>query len=356
MIGDRIKYARKGAGLSLRGLAEIVKVSHSAIQKYEKGFDVPSSPVLIALAKALNVSIDYFFRESVVSLSSANFRKRSRLGKKKQATILAKALEFLERYVQVEELSPYDRINFKKPRCFSQKLESLEDVEDAAISLRNSWQLGMGPISSLVEEIEEKGVKIVITSIEDEQFDGCSAFVNNNTPVVCIAREWPGDRQRFTIAHELGHLMIGDYAQHLNGENIANRFAGAFLLPRDTVMKELGRHRHSFLIRELIDLKLKYGVSIQCWIRRAFDVGIISKSFYTSIMIDFGKRGWRKKEPGELVNREKPKRMERKVYRALRENMVSEAKAAELLNISISTLRELIHPSREGDNLGYVGG
>ena len=61
MIGERLKRARDAAGLSMQSLGKQAGVSAPMIQKYERDESMPSSSVLIQLAKALNVRTEFFF-------------------------------------------------------------------------------------------------------------------------------------------------------------------------------------------------------------------------------------------------------------------------------------------------------
>ena len=96
-FGDRLKSARKMAGLSLAGLAEKTgnKVTRQALNKYEMGKMNPSSEVLTALSRALDLKPDYFFRTPKVILSNMEFRKKSNLGVKDSERIKSRTLEFL---------------------------------------------------------------------------------------------------------------------------------------------------------------------------------------------------------------------------------------------------------------------
>ncbi|MFH1700885.1 MAG: XRE family transcriptional regulator [Candidatus Zixiibacteriota bacterium] len=343
MIGERIKSARKANGLALRDLAKIVNVSQTAIDKYEKGKIFPSSDKLMAIIDALNYPLDYFFRENSIKLGEISYRKRSGLGKKKQHEIESRAIDFLERYLYAEGLIPSINSLFKIPNCFSKKIEGYDDIEDLCLELRKEWQLGFDPIGNLIEVLEDLGVKIVLLDIDEKGFDGFCVWANENIPVIAISKNWPGDRQRFTIAHELGHLLIKKYNNNLDSENIANRFAGAFLFPRPSVLSEIGSSRTSIYIDELKVLKIKYGLSMQSIIFRAKDLNLISKSLFERAWKVFNKKGWRKVEPEKLPS-ESPKRFELLIFRAVIENIIGEAKAAELLNTSISSIRSHIQP------------
>ena len=105
MLGQRLKLARSAAGLSLRGLEERIgnRVTAQAIGKYERDESMPSSGVLIALADALSVSVDYLVGDQEMALESLEFRKKSLTSKREEMQVEAKILHLLERYLMVEE-------------------------------------------------------------------------------------------------------------------------------------------------------------------------------------------------------------------------------------------------------------
>ncbi len=330
MIGERIKAARRMAGLSQRALARQVGVSAMAISKYERGLDVPSSAVLIRLARALGVRVEYFMRPSRVILSQPAFRKRVALPEKAKQSLLARVEEWLERYVEVEALFPEEEVlRFRLPEGWPRKVTSWDEVEQAAVALRQAWGLGLGPLENLAEWLEDLGIKVGVFSAHDA-FDALTLWANDETPVMVVRAGLPGDRERFSLAHELAHLVLSIQTD-LDEERVANRFAGAFLVPAPTVYRELGRHRKTLGIYELHLLKHKYGLSMQAWIFRARDLGILSEAAARRMFRAFRQNGWHRQEPGDPYPFEEPQRMKRLILRALAEGLISEARAAELL-------------------------
>lgn len=100
------------------------------------------------------------------------------------------------------------------------------------------------------------------------------------------------ERERFTLAHEVGHLVL-DCAADIPGEKAANRFAGAFLMPAEVLWAEVGKQRDSLSIGELIELKRVFGVSLQMLVYRCRDLRIITDELYRDLFRDFRDRGWR---------------------------------------------------------------
>jgi len=338
MLSERIKLARKASGLSQRALAEQAGVSATAISKYEKGTLTPSSRVLLALARAVGVRVELFFRTVQVELKEVEYRKHSRLPKKALAAIEAEIREQAERLLELESyLSTRPIPAFELPQGLPTQVKALEAIEDVALALRGAWDLGTNPVPVLTDTLEERGILVFHTAaLHGAKFDGLACTINE-TPVVVVGRDWPADRQRFTLAHELGHLVLKDrVAGDLDEEKAANRFAGAFLAPRPKVYKELGNQRSWLEPRELCVLKGAYGLSMQGWIFRARDLGIITRATHRRLIQFLGEHGWRKSEPCANVAAETPLLYEQLVFHALGEDLISEAKAAELLGMPLA--------------------
>ncbi len=313
-----------------------------AISKYENGQSTPSSGVLLSLADALGVRVEYFFRTSKVELKAVEYRKHSKLPKKTLDQIEGDVIEQLERFLELEEFLPASPIEpFKVPEGIP-FIDCYDDIEHAAQLIRDAWGLGTNPIPDLIDTLEEKGIKVLQSNaLHGEKFDGLAAQING-TPVIVVGRDWPGDRQRFTLSHELGHLVLaGRTAAHLDDEKAANRFAGAFLAPASEVLKELGNKRRRLDPGELCILKSAYGLSMQGWLHRAQDLGIINQVASNKMWAFFGQKGWRKKEPGTQYPSERSKLFMQLVFHAYAEELIGESKAAELLGKSISEFRSI---------------
>jgi len=333
MIGSRVNQARKSAGLSMRALAEKAGISAMAISKYENNKSTPSSAVMLSLAQALGVRVEYFFRTSKVELQEVEYRKHSRLPKKILHQIEGDVIEQIERYLELEEFLPVSPIEaFSLPAGLPEQIDDYGEIETVAVKVRQAWKLGSNPVPDLIDTLEERGIKVFRSNaLHGDKFDGLAARVNS-IPIIVVGREWPGDRQRFTLAHELGHLLLaGRLADYLDEELAANRFAGAFLVPASEVIKELGYQRKRLELAELCVLKSAYGLSMQGWLYRARDLGVLSQVAFQDMWRMFVARGWRKQEPGPRYEPEEPKLFMQLVFHAYAEDLIGESKAAELL-------------------------
>jgi len=205
------------------------------------------------------------------------------------------------------------------------------EVEQAAVDLRKAWDLGIDSIENLTSLLEDKGIKVGVVDA-DNNFDACTFDAEGDGRLVIIVTrsDMPGDRQRFCLAHELGHLML-EPQNDLDSEKAAHRFAGAFLVPEEAAQFELRTGRRNLSDYELHMLKDKYGLSMQAWIYRAKDLGVLPEERATALFKKFRANGWHLKEPGEPYPPERPMRFERLVVGAISEGIISEKRASELL-------------------------
>lgn len=340
--------------MSMRELGQKCGVSATAISKFEKGQAQPRQSTLLRIAKALSVEIEYFFREVKVEMLRPAYRQRSsKWGKRAQEALEARLVDELERYMIVDEILQPRKELVEFPRF---RIRTFDDIESAAENLRAKWNLGTDPVDPLVSRLEDCGI-IVIATHGPEAFDGFSCWLDNakTRPVIAFNVALPGDRQRLTIAHELGHLVLEIHSD-LDEEKAAFRFAGAFLIPRQTAYSELGERRSNLDLTELLLLKEEYGVSIQAWIRRAFNLGIIDDATHTRLQKHISIRGWRKEEPCP-IKREMPQRFALKVRQALAESLITPSRAMALLGErpSLETrLRSYDSLSRSAEKLASI--
>jgi len=345
---ERLRVARTMRGHSMQSLSDLLdgKISKQAIGKYENGDAKPRKKNLVALAQALDVKLDFFDRESSVNINPS-FRKMDSVSVTKQREIVERTKDYIERYLQAEHLVG-DSMTFEDLQKYT--CESIEGAEACAEQLRQDWELGFGPIPSLVELLEEKGIKVLLFDFEDKNFAGLSSPIDGDHAVVVINEKSEKDRKRFTAAHELGHLVL-KFPEGLSTrekEKICNRFAAAMLIPHDVVKHELGMRRTNILLKELIIIKSQYGISPQSMIVRAEEVGVIKKQVTTDFLNDLKFKGLIDKELGDYSGKEKSSRLEQIVLKGVAENLITSSMASSLLNMSATKFR------REVYNFNYV--
>jgi Zn-dependent peptidase ImmA (M78 family) len=347
MIGDRIKLARRKAGLSLRGLSTAMrgKVTAQAIGKYERGEDVPSSGVLMALAAALDVSMAYLLDTQGIELTGVEFRTKANTSARDRAHVESEVLEWIERYLQVEAALELDSARWQSPFDRPRQLRSVADAEKLANDVRDEWKLGVDPIPNVTELLEEKGLKVLVVELP-ERVSGFTCLVERPgggppLPVIVVNERFSLERRRLTLVHELAHRLIApDCLSDKDEEKAATIFASALLMPREHLLREVGKHRQAFGYREIVGLKRLYRVSGAALLVRLQRLEVISEATLVYAFQTVA-RGWRTEEPEPLESAaerghwERPRRFERLCYRALAEGFISLTKAAELLRLPV---------------------
>ncbi|WP_420234833.1 helix-turn-helix domain-containing protein [Pseudomonas sp. ABY48] len=341
MINDRIRRARLLRGMSLEALAlQLGDITKQALSKYEKGLTTPNSSRLLQIAKILQVNPEYFFRADAAPLAPLEFRKLAKMPKYRQTQVEEQMRDHLERYIALEGC--FDPIDIQTPATAPQILavSCIEEAERAAETLRDLWALGRDPISNLTEQLEEHSIKVAMLSGPDD-FDGaCAATSDRRHVLIALNAERPGERVRFTAAHELGHwvMQLPKSMSERDKENCCHRFAGAFLYPAKSVTTDFGSHPRSRVHpRELLIAKRQYGISMHAALRRLKDLNLLSEGGYKSLTIQFSANGWRKNEP-EPMPCKPPQRFESLAFWALAEGLITKSRAAELLQKPVSAL------------------
>jgi Zn-dependent peptidase ImmA (M78 family) len=371
MIGDRIKQARIASAMTqdevVAALAALGQtLTKAGLSKYERGGSVPKPVTLRALGRILGVPADFFVEDGQakrVKVEWLAFRKPSRLTLAEEERIKTLASAQVEAFVSLRQALEPNRTWPRVPRI---KVASLADAEAAAERLRERWRLGDAPIESVTRVIEDaggvvveldaqgrrraavkgsgakraggakSGGKVAVHARAEPGFDGLSGWAEGSTPVVVVSAAASDDRRRFSLAHELGHLCmdVGEVDSRTDGdsgakavEKLAHRFAAAFLVPSATARRELGERRRHLDMRELTILKVKHGLSMQAWIYRATDLGIIDPAHSRSLFAAFSARGWRKDEPVDFDGHERPIRLRQLTVRAHAEGMLTSAQA-----------------------------
>ena len=347
MFGERLKLARRRAGLSLRDLADRIdnNVSAQAISKYEGGKMFPSSGVLVSIAKALDVSLDFLMSNQVTALAGVEFRKHSGTSVAARARAESIVIDEVERHLALDEILELavEEILLPKKRA---TVDSFEAVEALANELRKKWNLGNDPIPSMTGLLEDKGIKVIAVEIP-KKLSGLTGDVERpggkpTVPIIVVSTEFTIERRRFTLAHELAHRIIEATRGDLKLEKAMDRFAAAFLIPRDHLLTEVAGARDALPpYNELVRLKHLYGVAAAAILMRLKDIGILSEATVSYAFQTYA-RTWRTAEPQPLESKglygklERPTRFERSVYWALADRLISLPRAEELLRRPIA--------------------
>ncbi len=344
IFGTRLKSARLLNGFSLQDLANALtgKLTRQSLHRYEKGEVVPDSEITGWLSDALGVRPDYFTRETRIKFETIEYRKLKSLPVKEEQKVIEQTREYLERYIELENLIGIST-KFENPLNDYPPIKDYNEVHNAAKIMRKKWHLGDDPIYNIVELLEDKHIKVVALKA-DGKFDGLQTWVNGTIPVVAYNAERiiRSDRIRFTLLHELGHLLMefSDDLTYKQKEVVCHQFAAAMLLPEPTLKAELGNHRSRLSLHELGLIKKQYGISMQAIVMRAKDCGIINENYARQFFMMMASQGWKKDEPFDYTGEEQSNRFDQLLLRALAEEQISISKAAALKNQKLAEFKQ----------------
>lgn len=308
VVPYRIKQARISRGLSMVELSDLVSVSKQAISQYEMGKNAPSKAILNAIASVLKYPTSFFYKPMPANenASSAVFFRCKKTTKVKALNAAREKIEiFREINDYLEKYIDFPTLDLPKITYEDDGINPLdnEQIEQYAITLRKYWGLGNRPIDNLISIVQKKGIMVSKMQLRLNKLDAFSVWFDNKPFIFLSSDKDTNVRIRFDIAHELGHLLMhSDYyseedlknsAIHEKLENEADRFAGAFLLPKETYSKDV----FSTSIDHFIQLKVKWKASIGCMIYRCDTLGILSPNQIKYLKDQMTTRVYWRKEP-----------------------------------------------------------
>lgn len=334
-VGKNLKRIRLLKNLSLKDAGLLLNMSAPAVSKYEKGEIHPNSQKLIEFANAYDVKVlDLLKSYDIPEMKFNAFRKRQRL----QGENLELLKEIIQNkvadYLEVIELNEIKASNnkIKKYTCNNDN-----DAELAAEEFRKNYKLSINqPIPNLINMLENIGILIIEIDNTNERFsdfDGLSEVVRD-IPLIVLLNNINGERQRFTIAHELGHLFLNVKNEDLDEEKMCNKFASSLLMPKEAIINEFGISRNNISFYELRAFKREYKVSMAATVYRLKELSIISEYLFKKINISFSSKGYKKHEP-DPIDPEESYQFKRLVHKLEVDNIISLNRACELLGITI---------------------
>lgn len=322
------EIGRISRGLSQKELAVKLNIEQGTISKIEQGL----LDVKIELLDKYCSVLEYprsFFSENINILSPyiIYFRKRKSMSILELDTIQSKLfinkhwVKKLLKSVDIKNSVPYTDTNKGNPR-------------DIAKYVRSFWNIPRGRIDNLIEYIEKAGIIVLLTD-DNEKFDGEILPDEDGLPVICINKKLTGDRQRFTLAHELGHLIMhtDSFPEDLKRiEEEADMFASEFLMPERDIFAQL---QEKLTLPRLHDLKSYWKVSMSSIIVKSYHLGIIDSSKYKSLLVQLSMAGYRKKEPSCGIFPEQPQLVSHLMRLHLKDLGYTHENLAEMLSLNL---------------------
>ncbi|WP_353068008.1 XRE family transcriptional regulator [Amycolatopsis sp. DG1A-15b] len=279
-------------------LADRVLLNQYKLSRIESGEMSCPEETQQMLAVELGVTSDYLFRPppSPIETHSPLFRARSRVTQRDKYATHAWANLINEEYSRLSA----------RNNAIPSRLTPAPGADPADAAHRTRLALGFNedePLPYLVLAAERVGVRVLGLPFHVPTIDAFCAW-HEQTPVVAIMNGVSADRVRFTVAHELGHLILHEVGQSgKRVEDEADVFAAELLTPRHALLPTLPRQPN---LSNLTMVKTQWGVSIKALVRRCRELGVIDADRALSLYKQMSKKGWNRKEPG-FVPPEKPR-------------------------------------------------
>lgn len=326
---ERLSQILAARRLSQVQLASLVGVSPATVSKWRSGSQAPEREALDRLAGVVNVTPEWFTRLPTTKVSLPLFRSNASAHVAARAMLEARLEWGQDIAVALSEFVDYPALNLPG-RTFSDPEEiTPEEIELAASECRDMWRVGRAAVQDLALAVEGAGVILIREETGIAQIEGLSAWseVLGRPLVLLSADKDNGYRSRFDLAHELGHLILHRYIprpterdRHKQLEQQAHRFAGAFLLPAETLATEV---RMPVTLDDLLLLKRRWGVSVGAIVMRLRALRILDEEGAQTLFKRRSARWGAKSEPGDGDRSpERPRLLRRTVDLLVDENVM----------------------------------
>lgn len=296
--------ARESRGLLQGDIATMLAVSAGKIHYVEHGELTLDDKEMDKVCKGLRYPKNFFTQQGDAYLTtSINFRKRQNVAQKLLTPVLANISIYR---MNIETLM--EGLKLEAPKLTIVDMNKCKTPQDAAKKLREHWKVRQGAIDNLTELLEKNNIIVISFDFNTDRIDSRTVLTKALQPVLVINKRMSGDRQRFSLAYELGHLVMHSLAISAMDRDIdheANLFAAEFLLPEKDIRSDF--EGADITLRRLGELKLKWKASMQALLYRAEDLGYLTPNQKKYLLSQFNAAGIRRKEPQEYeMAKEKP--------------------------------------------------
>lgn len=296
-FGDLLRLARQLRGYTQKKSSEDLGIAQTVLSRLENGLIEPDVDLVARAAQTFDVPVDFFAITDTVYGPPVSVHAMLR-GK---ADVSARDIDMItaELNVRLMHLRVFlENVDFNAVLSVpSLDIERYESPEKVAAIVRTHWKLPRGPIKNLTRVIEQAGVIVADSNFHGAGVSGVTFAVPGRPPIVLINRDHPADRLRFTLAHELGHLVMHRFPTP-EMEEEANRFASAFLLPPEDMKEAFSGRRVTLEL--LASMKKEWKVSMQSLLMSAQTQKAVSDNQARYLWQQISMRGWRTREPASL--------------------------------------------------------
>jgi Zn-dependent peptidase ImmA (M78 family)/DNA-binding XRE family transcriptional regulator len=326
-----VTLARESRGLTQRDLAAKLSLSAGKLSLVEMGDQSFTAEILEKLSEVLKYPVDFFYQKGEAHVSNPiSYRRR--------AKVPGKVLMPIEAQISIYRMNLeifFQNAKIPSPKIPVTDLKKLGSPEEAAKQIRKQWKIPKGPLKNITELIEGKGIPVISFDFGTDRVDSMTILTESKHPAIVLNSRLLGDRQRFSLAFELGHIAMHAFTTPTLSDKInheANVFAAELLMPADDIKPDL---EDNVNIPRLGELKQKWKVSMHALLYRASDLELITQNQQRYILEHFNKLKIRKREPEWLdLKKEKPLLLRDLITSYRRAQKMSVKEMASLLHLS----------------------
>lgn len=352
-----LRLARQRKGFQQGEAAELLGVAQATLSRVENDLIEPSDDLINRAVSLYGVPRSFFQQTDPVYGAPVSvhpmWRKKADVTLRDMDKMVAELnirLMHIRRMLEAAELDQ----GFGIPRL---DVEEYGDPETIAGIVRAHWRVPSGPIKDLTKLVENAGAIVVHSALGGAAISGVTFAVPSLPPLIVLNAEQPADRLRFTLAHELGHLVMHRFPT-ATMEDEANVFAGALLMPANDIRPYFIGRKIDFAL--LAALKPEWKVAMQSLLIRARSLKAVSPNQERYLWQQFSMKRMRLREPPELdFPPEKPSTVRDMIKLHLDSLGYSLEELAELLNFHANELPSFhgiasIGTERDGPHLRIV--
>jgi Zn-dependent peptidase ImmA (M78 family)/DNA-binding XRE family transcriptional regulator len=342
MIGKQVNrnyiiLARESRGLNQVEFAEKLGMSPANLSKLELGAISLDDSYTKQFSELLNYPLSFFYQENDINQSFLGYRKRQVVSPKLLTPIDA---QMNIRRLHIEFF--LNELQYKPADIPILDVEKIGTPQKCAAKLRKIWGITEPIIGNLTKLLESKGIILNSFTFGTDRVDSRTILTDNNQPIIFTNKSLLGDRLRFSLAYELGHLVM-----HLNTSpsldrevsSEANKFAAEFLMPAKEIKADL---EGGVTLSQLGELKKKWKVSMQSLLYRADDLELLSYNQKRYLLTQFNQMKIRKREPQEFdIPKELPNLLSNMIVKYKSKTKMETALLAEKLNLNLTEFIEI---------------
>lgn len=352
IIPYKISEGRKARALSMVQLSEKIFVSPQAISQYELGRKSPSEETFRLLCKSLRLPESFFCTETVENerriKTISSYRASSTARTKYKSSAEQRMFWAFDIYLYLSDFLDFPSVNIPSELMLEKEFYTSEEITQISKQLRHHWQLGEDPIDNLISVLHLAGIVVVYQKMNDTSIESFSRWIGD-TPIIVLNKDCSNPcRIRFTLAHELAHLILHSYQEDKDNpisrprrsemEKEAHAFASCFLMPEESFVDDI----YSVSPDALLHIKPKWKVSVQSMIVRCHDLELINDNQYTYAFKIINKKGWRKSEPGDdILQKETPYMLKQAIQLILDNDVMNKTALTKALNLYYDEIEEI---------------